>query len=263
MLKGLKILVTRPLPQAKKLALLIEQHGGEAVIFPTLAIEPVNNEDTIVSQLEKLSNYHWLIFISANAVNFAQRANKNKNFCFESVKIAAIGKATAKALENIGLTVDLMPDAGFNSEALLLMPELQSLDKQNILIVRGEGGRETLAKTLQQRGAKVNYLEVYKRCLPKINDDTLVIKLLKQRKLNAITITSGDGLNNLMSLLAGRIIAPLILETPLIVISTRIKKIAVKIGFKHVLVSASPADIAIIKTVTTVCNGEDCGGKSN
>jgi len=263
MLNGLKILVTRPIPKAQQLARLIEQQGGEAIIFPTLAIESINNVDAIITQFENLSDYHWLIFISANAVNFAQRANKDKKDYFGCVKIVAIGKATAKALENIGVTVDLIPDTGFNSEALLLMPELQSIDEQNILIVRGRGGRETLAKTLQQRGAKVNYLEVYKRCLPKKNDDTVVIKLLKQKKLNAITITSGDALNNLMSLLAGRIIASLILETPLIVISTRIKEIAIKIGFKHVLVSASPADIAIIKTVTTVCNGEDCGGKSN
>lgn len=263
MLGGLKILVTRPVPKAQKLAGLIEQQGGEAIIFPTLVIKALNNTDAIIAQFENLSDYHWLIFISANAVNFSQRANKGKKDYFERVKIAAIGKATAKALENRGLIVDLIPDTGFNSEALLLMPELQSMDGKNILIVRGQGGRETLAKTLQQRGAKVSYLEVYKRCLPKANDDTIVIKLLKQRKLNAITITSGDALNNLMSLLAGRIIASLILEIPLIVISTRIKEIAVKIGFKHVLVSASPADIAMIKTVTTVCNGEDCGGKSN
>ncbi len=263
MLNGLKILVTRPLPQAKKLALLIEQEGGEAVIFPTLAIKALSNSNAIISQLEKLSGYDWLIFISANAVNFAQQANKGKTSCFKPVKIAAIGKATAKALENIGLAVDLTPDTGFNSEALLLMPELQSIEGQKVLIVRGQGGRETLAKTLEQRGATVHYLEVYKRSQPKTNDDTVIINLLKQKKLNAITITSGDALNNLMSLLAGRIIAPLILGVPLIVISTRIKEIAVEIGFKHVLVSASPADIAIIKTVTTVCNGEDCGGKSN
>ena len=263
MLSGLKILVTRPVPKAQKLARLIEQQGGEAIIFPTLVIETLNNTETIVTQFENLSDYHWLIFISANAVNFSQQANKDKKDYFKCVKIAAIGKATAKALENIRLTVDLIPDTGFNSESLLLMPELQSIEGQKILIIRGQGGRETLAKTLQQRGAKVNYLEVYKRCLPKKNNDCVVIKLLKQKKLNAITITSGDALNNLMSLLAGRIMTSLILETPLIVISTRIKEIAVKIGFKHVLVSAGPADIAIIKTVTTVCNGEDCGGKSN
>ncbi len=263
MLHGLKILVTRPLPKAQKLAWLIEQQGGEAIIFPTLMIEALNNTNTIITQFENLSNYHWLIFISPNAVNFSPWANQRKKNYFKPVKIAAIGKATAKALENIGLTVDLVPNTGFNSEALLLMPELQSINGQNILIIRGQGGRETLAKTLQQRGAKVNYLEVYKRCLPKTNNNSVIIKLIKQKKLNAITMTSGEALNNLMSLLAGRIMTSLILEIPLIVISTRIKEIAIKIGFKHVLVSASPADIAIIKTVTTVCNGEDCGGKSN
>lgn len=259
-LNGANILVTRPIQQAASLIHQIEQHGGQAIFFPTLAIESLNNVTEIITCLKNISDYQWLIFISANAVNFAQQANNGKIDGFMQTKIAVIGKATAKVLANIGLKVDLVPNTGFTSESLLDMPALQKIEGQKFLIIRGQGGRETLASQLKQRGATVDYLEVYKRVKPKANNDALVIALLKQKKLDAITITSGDGLNNLMILLADRIIVSSILEIPLIVISTRIKSIAIKIGFKHVLVSENPADIAIIKTVSTVvCKGENCG----
>ncbi len=258
-LNGLKVLVTRPVHQAKKLAQLIEQQGGEAIMFPTIAIKPVKHLAVIKKSLENIAYYQWLIFISVNAVKFVQQVNNGKLDTFKQANIIAIGAATAKALETIGLEVDLIPKTGFTSEALLMMPSLQAISGQRFLIIRGQGGRETLANILKQRGAKVDYLEVYKRVKPTPINEMMVIALIKQKKLDAITITSGEALNNLMTLLMGRIIVSLLFEIPLIVISTRIKNIALEIGFKHVLVSASPADTAIIMTVTTVCNGENYG----
>ncbi|MDQ7089787.1 MAG: uroporphyrinogen-III synthase [Methylococcales bacterium] len=262
-LRDSNILVTRPVPQANDLALLIEQQKGHAVIFPTLAIEPLKDVISVEKRLENIACYQWLVFISANAVNFAHQANKGKIENFKRLKIAAIGKATTKALKNKGLSVDLTPDSGFNSEALLKRPILHAIKGQRFLIIRGQGGRETLANTLKQRGAIVDYLEVYRRVKPKSTDDSEVVSLLNQKKLTAITITSGEALNNLIALLAGRIIETRLLEVPLIVISVRLKEMAIKLGFRDVLVSASPANTAIIKTVITVCNGEDCGRKSN
>jgi uroporphyrinogen-III synthase len=238
---------------------MIEQHGGQAVLFPTLIIQALPKTPQIIAYLKNLSRYQWLIFISVNAVNFAQQANNGKIDNFKQVNIAVIGKATDQALRNIGLTADWVPETGFNSVALLARPFLQAIEGQHFLIIRGQGGRETLANTLKQRGATVDYLEVYQRIIPKIYDDTLVVALLKQKKLNAITITSGETLINLMTLLTRRISASLLLAIPLIVISKRIKAIAIKLGFKHVLVSSSPTDRAIINTVTTACNGEDSG----
>jgi len=262
-LTGLKILVTRPVPQAINLAQLITQQGGQAIIFPTIMIESLNNLSTIKKSFKNIAHYQWLVFISVNAVNFAYQINDGKIDIFKHAKIVAIGKATTNALKNIGLTVELAPETGFTSEALLSMQSLQAIKGQRFLIIRGQGGREILANKLKQRGAKVDYLEVYKRVKPNPTNKAIVIGLLKQKKLDAITITSAEALNNLMALLMGRIIASLLLEIPLIVISNRIKDMALEIGFKHVLVSASPADTAIIKTVTTVCNGEDSGRKRN
>lgn len=260
-LNSANILVTRPKQQALPLTRLIEQQGGTAISFPVLEIFPLANTLQINAKLEELTRYQWLIFISANAVNFALQANNGKIDNFTVCKIAAVGKATAKALQDAGLNADLVPETGFNSEALLAMPALQNIQGQKCLIARGQGGREMLADTLKARGAKVDYLEVYKRVMPDA-DNSAVIKLLNQRRLDAITLTSGEALHNLVAML-GDEIKEMLFETPLIVISDRIKKMAEKTGFKQVLVSASPKDTAIIETVTTVCNGEDSGRRSN
>jgi uroporphyrinogen-III synthase len=251
-LKSKRILVTRPQQQAINLIALIEQHGGQAISFPTLEIVPLTN-DVVKTPLENLKSYQWLIFISANAVNFAVAANNGKIGYFTQAKIAAVGKATAKALENVGLTVDLLPETDFNSEALLATAALQQVQNQHILIVRGCGGRETLRQELQKREAKVDYWEVYQRQIPAI-DTAPVVTLLQQQRLDWLTITSSDALHNLVAMLETH--KALLVNVPLVVISERIKQIAKSIGFKKIVVSSSPDDAAILNTMIMLTNGE-------
>jgi uroporphyrinogen-III synthase len=251
-LKGKRILVTRPQQQAINLIALIEQHGGQAIAFPSLEIVPIPN-DAVKEPLENLKTYQWLIFISANAVNFAVTANNGKIGLFTQAKIAAVGKATAKALESAGLSVDLVPETGFNTEALLATTALQQVQNQRILIIRGCGGRETLAQELQKRDAKVDYWEVYQRQIPAI-DTTPVINLLQQQQLDWLTETSSDALQNLITMLEPH--KSLLFNIPLVVISERIEEIAKSSGFKKIVVSSSPDDAAILNTMIMLTNGE-------
>jgi uroporphyrinogen-III synthase len=252
-LNGKHILVTRPQQQAHNLISLIEQHGGQAIAFPTLEIVPLINPQIANKNLKNLKSYQWLIFISANAVNFAVAANNGKIQNLTQAKIAAVGKATAKALQEQRLMVDLVPESGFNSEALLAMPVLQDIAKQKILIVRGAGGRETLADELKKRGAIVDYWEVYQRQMPVI-ETTFVVNLLKQQQLHWLTVTSIEAVQNLVMMLALQ--KTLLLNVPLVVISERIKQAAQAHGFKKIVVSSSPDDAAILNTMIMLTNGE-------
>ncbi len=250
----MNILVTRPKNQADNLCKLIEKIGGTPVKFPVLEIIPVEPFDEIKRTLNALHQYQWLFFVSTNAVNFALRANNGKIDCSEQTRIVAVGQTTAKALRNAGLNVDLVPEQQFNTEAILAMPQMQELNGQSCLIVRGQGGRELLAQTLEERGAQVYYLEVYRRIMPE-TDTGSVEKLLHQNQLDVITITSGEALNNLLKMLDSSIHRQL-LATPLAVISQRIGKLAVERGFKQVFVSEKPADTALVKAIV---NGGKCG----
>jgi uroporphyrinogen-III synthase len=261
-LTGAHILVTRPEHQANNLSLLIEQQGGIAVRFPTLEIVGRDNAEHVRTALENPDKYHWVIFISANAVNFALKANGGKIARTKSSlaphlqkgRFAAVGKSTAQAMKMAGLSVDLVPEKNYNSEALLAMPELQQVQKQNILIVRGEGGHEQLATTLRSRGAEVSYLEVYKRIVPRI-DSSHLVKLLEQKKIDVITVTSAEALQNLCLMLDNKN-NKLLSLIPLVVVSDRIRCIAADMGFNRIAVTDSPTDTAILETVITCVTGE-------
>ncbi len=251
-LKNKRILVTRPQGQAQNLTELIIQQQGEAIAFPSLEIVALEKNLAMATCLEKLSRYDWLIFISRNAVNFAVALNNGKIHDFAKTKIAAVGNATAQALNEVGLKADLIPEQGFNSEALLMMPAMQQVQQQRFLIVRGVGGRELLAQTLTQRGANVETLEVYQRQQPTL-DKSQVLDLLHQRQLSILTAFSVEALQNLMQMLIEAKSG--LLSLPLVVISDRIKQQAIKMGFKQVFVSANPADRSVLETIITVCNG--------
>ena len=246
--------MTRPAHQAENLSRLIAERGGSAIRFPTLAIAAMDDACPIKNTLAQLDRFQWLVFISANAVTMhSYYIDGGKMNRFKSTRIAAIGDATAQALELTGLPVDLAPESGYNSEALLAMPQLQHINGQNCLIVRGAGGREELATTLRSRGANVEYLDVYKRIIPGC-DSSQVSLLLAQDKLDVITITSGEALQNLLMMLDKEYHQGLF-AAPLVVISDRIRQIAAGLGFKRIAVTNSPSDAAILETVIMCVSG--------
>jgi uroporphyrinogen-III synthase len=255
-LKGHTIVVTRPKHQAEGLCSLIEQQGWNAIRFPTLEIVTIENK-AISQQLKAINKYQWLIFVSTNAVNFAVAENNGKIDCFKSVPIAAVGKATEKALKAVGLAVELLPEASFNTEGLLASNEMNNVKGRSCLIIRGKGGRETLANSLRERGAKVDYLEVYLRKRP-VSKSLDLTYMLQQGKLDAITITSGESLLNLLAMIDEGLHDKL-QAVPLIVISHRIKGLAEQNKFKQIAVTKNPGDTAIIEALTMSLNNNKWG----
>ena len=245
-MRNINVLVTRAEHQAEPLCQLIEQQGWNAIRFPTLEITAVDRQ-YLKQQLAMTDRYQWFIFISTNAVNFALKVNNGKIDFLQHGLIAAVGKSTEKALLSLGVKVDLVPEQRFNTEGLLATKEMQHVQGKSCLIIRGQGGREQLASCLRDRGAKVDYLEVYSRGIP-VNNEGHVSRLLEQGLLDAITITSGDALKNLLVMINETLHEKLIL-VPLIVISERIKALAEKNKFKNIVVTDTPSDAAIIKTV--------------
>lgn len=256
-LKGAHILVTRPKHQAETLCQLIEQQGGVPVRFPTIEIVGLDDNISATNAFNLLSNAQWLIFTSANAVNFALAAIGGKIRQLTKARIAVIGKATAKTLDLAGTEIDVLPESGFDSEALLAMPQMQQVSNQSILIVKGKGGREELANGLRFRGANVNYLDVYKRVMPH-QDNAELTGLLTNNKLSVIVITSGEALENLLTML-GTGYHDALKAVWLVVISHRIKQLADNMGFLRVAVTENPSDLAILNTMIAIINGDERG----
>ena len=252
---GKKILVTRPAHQMENMCRLIEEQGWQAIRFPVIEIQARALSAQDNQRIQEIELYQQIFFVSVNAVNFALPLISGKIECLQKVTCIAVGKASYQALNACGIKHVLVPQQGFNSEAILAMPQIQDMQGQSCLIIRGAGGRELLADSLRERGARVDYLEVYKRVVP-MSDSRLIGEYLRHKALAAILIYSGDALKNLLQMLAKEDINKNLLNTPVIVISQRVQDLAKKIGFKHIIIADEASDAAMINALL---NEEECG----
>ena len=247
-LAGVGVLVTRPAHQANALCEAIENLGGSAIRFPVLQIDDVDDTSLLNQQIDSLDSYDIAIFISPNAVKKAVNLIQARKKWPNNVKIAAVGKTSAKALDSLGLIADIFPSRRFNSEALLSLEEMQDVSGKNIIIFRGEGGRELLAETLKSRGARVEYAECYKRSKPKA-DVSALLKHWARGEINIIITTSNEGLHNLYDMV-GQLGRQWLIKTPMIVISDRGADLALQLGFKQrPIVSSQASDEAIVNAL--------------
>lgn len=253
-LAGWKVLVTRPEGQADALCRLIEQAGGRPVRYALVRIERSRAAVTAIALplLQAQQEWDWLIFVSTNAVRYACELGDWWRQRPLRPHVAAIGRGTAEALLSRGFRVDLRPKAQFNSEALLAAPELQAVQGQRFLIVRGEGGREFIADTLRSRGAEVRYAEVYRRAAP-AGDASALIAAWRGGDIDAVVLSSGEALDNLVHLL-GPQHAALLGRTPVAVIGERLAEKARGAGFPRVEIAAEASDQGLCSAVTRLAH---------
>ncbi len=244
-LDGINIAVTRPAHQAENLCRLIEAEGGHALRFPVIDILPPADIAPLQARLQDLSNDRLAIFISANAVHYAYQILEDRRLP-ESLLRAAVGQATARALAAYGQPAHILPPAPYNSEALLALPELQSLQGKRVIIFRGGNGRALLADTLRGCGAQVDYAEVYRRIVSTLDPERLY-RAWDKGKLDMIIITSNEGLQNLFARVdAGH--RQRLLETALVVISDRSAMLAQELGFiRPAIVARAASDAALLE----------------
>ena len=247
-LTGVTVVVTRPVHQSETLCQLIESSGGFPLRFPTLEIGEPGDPAALLKILENIDRFDIAIFISPNAVEWGLKFVRQTGALPVHLKVAAVGKGTAKKLAANGIAVDIFPAQQFNSEALLALDPLQQVADQRILIFRGEGGRELLADTLRARGASVEYAECYQRLLPD-NDSAELSGPLAQGKVNIITVTSNEALQNLYDMI-GSDYRQYLLKLPLIVVSDRGQQLALELGFKgSVIVAANASDQSLLDAI--------------
>jgi uroporphyrinogen-III synthase len=244
LLQGLQVLVTRPAAQADHLCSLLEQAGADSHVLPVMDIHAHESTEA-QARLKHVAAWDMLIFVSRNAVDFALPWLDRSSL----PKVVAIGRKTAEFLREQGIRVDIVP-AEFNSESLLALPVMQRVAGMRILIVRGYAGREKLAEKLSERGASVDYAEVYRRT-KSAHNATRLQSLLAEQKIDALTVASGDALQNLVEL-AGMQKSEL-LSLPLFVISKRVAKLAHEAGFadtEHIHVASEASDEGLLQTIT-------------
>jgi uroporphyrinogen III methyltransferase/synthase len=228
--------VTRPEGQADHLAARIEAQGGRALRFPAIEIQDLPDW-----RLPDLAAVDLAVFVSPTAV---QKVFEKLGQWPHAVRAAAVGKGTRRVLERRGVAEVLAPQSGADSESLLALPQMHDVAGQRIVIFRGEGGREALADTLAARGAQVEQVECYRRVRPQADSGPL-LDAWERNEVHAVTVSSAEGLDNLVGLLGDGGRAHLAL-TPLFATHERIAARARELGIRDVMVGG-PGDDELVE----------------
>ena len=196
-LQNKRILITRTRHQASDLAAQLEALGATPILIPTIEIIPPETYEPLNTALAQLNAYDWLLFTSANAVEvFHQRRNPSVT----PRRIAVIGPATAKAVQGIGLTVDLIPPKYIaESLAEALIPHAPNA---HMLLIRAAEARDILPQALSAAGAIVTVAEAYRNQIPPDSISALQSLFATPATYpDAITFTSASTARNLIALL--------------------------------------------------------------
>lgn len=238
-LAGRHVVVTRPLEQAGAMCQALRANGAEPVLFPVLAIAPAEDTSGLEAVCRDLQDFDLAFFVSPNAVRHALGAILARCAWPASVAVATVGGGSAKALAERGFDHVIAPSAGFDTEAVIALPEFspQAVRGKRIVIFRGDGGRELLGNYLRANGAEVVNVTAYRRYRPEA-DPRVLIELASKGRLDAITLTSSEGVRNLVEMLGAGGLSALI-DIPVFVPHSRIGGFAREAGFRQVIETAA------------------------
>lgn len=233
------MVVTRPKQHAQELMDELQASGLEVRHQPLIEITPLEDDDStqairIRQVILNLDNYHAVIAISQNAAESG--ITWLQNYWPQmpvGIQWFAVGPTTAEVLRQEDLSVQ-QPETDFSSEGLLALESLHAdqVKDKKILILRGVGGRETLAKVLRDRGATVEYAELYMRH-PKTLSASDWNQVLDNRPL--VLFSSGQALS-----IAEEQVPELAMRVRAILVpSSRVAEQAKKQGYPEVLLAAS------------------------
>ncbi|AOT72395.1 uroporphyrinogen-III C-methyltransferase [Geosporobacter ferrireducens] len=199
---GKRVLVTRTREQASSLSKRIEDLGGEAIEFPTIKIERPEHYDEIDKAIGEIEKYQWIIFTSVNGVQAFFDRMKKLHFdirLLHGAKLCAIGPATAKALEDMGFTIEYIPEE-YKAEGIIEGLEEKIKEGDQVLLPRADIARELLVTELERLGANVDNVHVYRTIIPEQNRG-LLLELLENEGVDIITFTSSSTVRNFIQIL--------------------------------------------------------------
>ncbi|RMG70661.1 MAG: uroporphyrinogen-III C-methyltransferase [Nitrospirae bacterium] len=211
---GQRVLLTREHSTAVE---KLEELGAEIIQFPTIKIVPPESWDELDRAIQRIDNYHWIVFTSQNGVSwffhrYFELGNDIRDL--KGLKVCAVGERTAESLKQRGIRVDLVPEK-FRAEGLVeAFGGAESVKGLRILLPRAEVAREVFPEKMRALGAQVDVVTTYRAVKPSSHARRLK-RFLSEGKITVATFTSGANFKNfcemigddVMELLKGVIIA--------------------------------------------------------
>ena len=191
---GQRIVVTRRSEQAGSFAQRLTELGADVLEVPTIKLTTPTEKDAIVDALLELNSYDWLVFTSANGVTaffdiFFRRFQDLRDI--GGCRIAAVGPATAAKLRELHLQVDLTPEEFTARKVAETFKKYQDIENVKICLLRAEVANRDLPDALQEMGAIVDDIAIYKT-VPETEDPTNAVERLSESGADWVTFTSSS-----------------------------------------------------------------------
>jgi uroporphyrinogen III methyltransferase/synthase len=202
-LAGRTVVVTRAASQAGEFVAELERYGAKVIVCPTIEIAEPEGYERLDEAIDHLYGYDWLIFTSANAIDFFLRRLNARGVSLDQldeIKVCAIGQASADKLRDAQVHVDVVPSQakaeGVFSALTDFVGGSEQLHGLNILIPRAAVGRDYLPKALEAAGARVDVVTAYRTIVPE-NLDRGRLSAMLAGSADCIAFTSSSTVKNL------------------------------------------------------------------
>jgi len=205
-LTGLRILVGRARHQASALSAGLRSLGAEVVEIPFIEIRRPSSFKPLDAALKNVRTYEWLILTSVNGVEALSERIKRlqlRKSHLAHLKIAAIGPATAHAVERLGLKVHVIPKEYVAESVVKSLRD--RVKGKRVLLARAKVARDVIPRELRKLGARVDVVEAYETVIP-LSSTRRLLALLRdpKRRPNVITFTSSSTVRNFVALLSAK-----------------------------------------------------------
>jgi len=196
-LEGRTIVITRARAQAQRFAQLLEAAGARVLQAPTIVIEPPASWELLDTALGELESFTWVVFTSVNGVAMVDRRLSARGLAWTAIsrkRVAAIGPATAEALAEHGVRVEMVP-MEYRAEGLVegLRRVLGPGDR--VLLPRAKETRDVLVVELRRLGVAVTEVPAYQT--RRIEDGVVRLReVLASGSVDAVTFTSSSTARN-------------------------------------------------------------------
>ena len=210
-LEGVRVLVGRARHQAGALSGELRKLGATVIEIPFIEVRKPRSFKPLDSMLKNLGGYDWLILTSVNGVeSMWERLAKLRltKTSLKHLRIAAIGPATKRAIEQRGGKVNVVPKE-YVAESVVR--SLRGRVKgQRVLLVRAKIARDVIPRELRQAGAQVDVVEAYETVVPQASRARLRRALRESRQRpHVVTFTSSSTVRNFVALAGSRTVTSL------------------------------------------------------
>jgi len=216
-LRGRTVVITRALAQSADFTAELERLGARVVACPTIEIVEPASYAPLDEALEHLYGYDWIVFTSANGVDYFMRrllARGHDTRELDELRVCAIGSATADRLRDMSVHVDIVPGE-FKAEGVFdalakYLGGREKLDRLNFLIPRAAVARDYLPLALEEAGARADVVPVYRTVAPQNTDRARVEALIVGGAVDCITFASASSVKNFAQLFDTRDLSQLL-----------------------------------------------------